>query len=261
MHPPDLWTLSAIAVTAFAVTLLAFHLGQSLTYWSFTGESLPASMGLGEQFERLQAGQYRVVRAAGAAVNLVLALILYPAVRPLRDQDPGVGLFSWLAATLNGVVASAYPIVSTAVNRGDWAWLTVGVESVFAWKITIFFGGAMVLTAAVWRSRTLGEVFLGRGSNRRSISNALASTSCFTWIGASVLVLLVHPAGFNYAIVAPVMALTGAGGLAAVLLRSRLPRARTPHRPDPIERSVAWLMVGVVSSVALVSASSAGFLH
>ena len=258
---PHFWTLGAIAVTTLAVTVVAFHLVQSALYWSFSGESLLASIELSEQIERLELGQFRLVRAAGTMVNLLLALALFPAVRPLRNFNSNAGFFAWLGATLNGVAAGAYPIISTALNRGDWAWFTVGAENALGWKIAIFLAGGAVTTAAISWSRVLVEGFLGRDSDRGSILSLLTSTSCVAWIAGGVLLLIFHPASAAYAFVGPAAAFTGAAGLVAIYFRSRLPRARTPHRPDRIENSAAWLFAGAVSLVALVAASSTGFLR
>jgi len=216
---------------------------------------------LSGQIERLEAGQFQIVRTAGTVANLLVAIVFYRWVRPLRDRGATEGLFAWLVASLSGAAAGAFPMVSMAVNRGDWAWFTVGVEAKLAWTIAILAAAAIVLIVAMLESRSLIELFLGRGADRSSRLRTLTTTSggaCLC-VGAVLWVLQTVTSGYPF--VVPIFALTGAAGLAAPRFLVRLPRARTPHRPDSIESHAGWLLAGALSFAALVAASSLGYLR
>ena len=136
----------------------------------------------------------------------------------------------------------------------------VGAENVLIWRIAIFFGGVAVIALAVWRSHASAEAFLGRGADRAIRSRMLRVALGVSWLGVIALLLVVGLGSATYPFAALAYALAGAFGLALALRRSRLPGPRTPHRAETIGPSRKWQFTGTASLLAIIGASTAGYV-
>ena len=188
--------------------------------------------------------QFRVVRVAGTLAKPLLSLALFPAVGALRAAHPSYAFFAWVTSSLAVISSRGYPIIFTVLNRGDWASLTVGVQSSLLWKIAIFFSRVAVVAFSGWRSHALAERFLGRGSGRSSRSRMLRVALGVAWLGVIALLMVVGPGSPSYPFAALAYALAGAFGLIVALRRSRLPGPRAPHRAATIGPSLKWQCSG-----------------
>jgi len=259
---PDLLTVTAIALVAYAATNVAHEaLGHGGACLGLGGEPHVLSsvhFDCGE--EAISTLARRGVAAAGTIVNFIagaIGLAALEATSPVRK--PHVSYFLWLFTTLNLLMGAGYFLFSGVGNIGDWADVASGTVSPFIWRPAMtLLGGTLYFLFARRSGQWLGALVGGDDpsmtrSRRLTVPSYVAGGLLFCLSG------LFNPVGpVLIAISAAASSLGGASGLLWLTQFTR--RSPRPAEPAKLELSYAWIIAGWIASAIFVGILGPG-LH
>jgi len=253
---PDLWTLIAIAVVAYAVSDVA-HEGLGHGGACILAGGRPAVLATTHfvcDETGLSPAATASISAAGTVVNLALGGLALALLGSPRPRGSG-RYFLWLLMTINLLQGAGYWLFSGAADIGDWAHVIGGLEPRWGGRAGLIVAGAAGYWAAIQLS--LGRLlpFLGPGEDRRRRAWTLCLVPYVTGAALFVLAGLPNPVGFVLVLVSSAAAsLGGTSALAWMTQLLRNERRFPPSARPPIVlgRSPAWLALGVLTALAFV---------
>jgi hypothetical protein len=250
--PLDGWTIAAIAVIVYVVSNLthegAGHGGACLLAGG-RAEMLNAVF-----FEcdeaRISAAGIRWLAAAGTLANLLLAALVWVALRGEDRLRPGVRFALVLLLAVNLLQAFGYLLFSGAGRVGDWAVVFDGLMPEWIWRIGLaFLGGWLYFVVAPRLFMPHLEPFLGREQPTRE-ARAQRLTLLPYLVGglAYLLAGVLNPHGFRLVLISAAGASLGGTSLLAWYppLWAKKRGGSGVGAPLAIRRSVVWLVAAAI---------------
>ena len=182
----------------------------------------------------------------------VLALV---ALRARRRAATALRYFLWLLMTVNLLQAAGYWLFSGIGNVGDWAAVIEGWAPHAAFRLGLALVGTAAYVGVVVLALRELLPFLGSGPDR--IQRAVTLTVVPYWAGGLLYVAagLPNPVGWMLVLVSAAAAsFGGTSGLAwmAQLLRNQRRFPPWDGQAPPFQRSIPWLVAGVVVALLFV---------
>jgi hypothetical protein len=260
---PDLLTLAAIAVVAYAVADV-FHegFGHAGTCALLGGRPLVlTSMQFEGDTEGLPALANRLIAAGGTVANLVAAALVWPLLRWGQDRSPATWFFLWTFASVNLFQATGYPLFSGVGGIGDWAAVTRGWEPLWLWRLLLaVVGGVSYYLGVRWSMTALATRLEEPAPARVRVAYIYTLTPYFVGCALYVVAGLRNPAGPMLVAVSAVAAsLGGTSGFAwgPQLLRD----PAIPSAPGPVpalSRSWGWVALAGLVGLGFVTVLGPG---
>lgn len=254
---PDLLTLIAIAIVAYAISNIAHEgLGHGgacllvgckphlLTTMQFDGDET-----------QLSSAAVRIIAAGGSIVNLLLAGAGALLLNRARIDRPNGWFFLWLLTSISLLQATGYLLFSGVGNVGDWVVVTSGLPGGVAWKFALIAAGAVSYWLAVrWSMRRLGIHLREQVPARVREAYGYTLPAYFTGAALAIVAGVFDPAAQAIILIAGVAAsMGGTSGLAWGPQQLRNPVFAPAVQPlAPIERSWTWIAFGVVCAAVFV---------
>ena len=257
--PPSLDAPTVVAIGLFvwvAVSLLHEGVGHGGACVVVGGQ--PAAISTTEfRCDNVAGWSYRVVVAAGSTLNLIAAALGLAALRMITPLAPTPLYFLWLFICTNLFHAGSYMLIGPFLSYGDWSHFVQGFQPELLWKLLVTalgYGicwlGMRVASLPLWQPLIGSEP-----EERRARMQWLTRLPFAAALVVSMLAALLSPLRDQGALFTAVLA-------PAVLLwlvnLPWWPRAAEPSPPVPINRSLPWLVIGVVSSVLFVGVFGPG---
>jgi hypothetical protein len=239
-------------VIAIVVSIVIFRVTQDFLLWWAGAGPWGAGGSIEQQWETTSPALFRIIRAGGTAGNLLAALAVFGAYEATRDMRRDLRYLLWTAGVWNALAATAYPAISVALNRGDWAWFLVGMEPTTFWRLLVTLIAGGIAVAACWESAMTLEAFLDRGPNRMRIRDQAVTAPVLAALG---LALLAQATGWSAAsnpLLSPLVVPAAAVYFVVIARRAALPRPHTPHRADAILQSRPWA-AGAAAAVGVLA--------
>jgi hypothetical protein len=255
---PDLLTLAALAVVAYAVANVVHEgLGHGGACVLVGGRPLVlSSMHFEGDTEGLPDRADRLVAAGGTVANLVAAALAVLLLKRGRARSPATWFFLWTFATVNLLQATGYPLFSGVGGIGDWAAVVRGWRPAWLWRLALaVVGGASYFVAVRWAMTTLATRLEEPGARRVGTAYVYTLTPYFVGSALYVAAGLRNPAGpALVAISAVASSLGGTSGFAwgPQLLRGPdIPPASGPVAA--LGRSWGWVALAGLVALAFVA--------
>jgi hypothetical protein len=246
----DLWTVAGIAVVAFAIANI-FHegLGHGGACVLNGGHPLVLSS---VHFEC--SIENRWIASGGTIANFILAVICLLALRAVR-HSPRLRYFLWLSMTINLLQGGGYFLFSGVGNIGDWADVIKGLTPAWIYRVGLALLGAVTYISFVWLALAMIKPFTGMAQPERW-QRAKTLTLLPYFVGGCLYTIagLFNPVGM--VLVAISAAAASFGGTSGLAWMWQVPRGKPPKDepvPEPIERSRAWIIAGVVAVIIYIA--------
>ena len=245
----DRATLMAIA--AFACVLqdvLHEGLGHGITAWVSGAHQITMStVALQSDIDT------RWISANGTLANLLFAAIFWLLLRRGARYQPATRYFLVLALTGNLFTGTGYFLFSGVMNFGDWAAVIRGLQPHWAWQVGLVLLGI----ASYWTSMLLVGVQLEPFREKGARSPRLLGLCYIPYFTDGLLALfggLMNPIGLFYVIASALPSTLGANaGLLSLPFVMQHWRQAHRHEPvGPIARSPAWIVAGLLASLAFI---------
>lgn len=253
-RPLDVWTVCGIAVVVFAIANVvhegAGHGGACI----FSGGKplVLSSVHFDCSIEN------RWIAAGGTIANFVLAAICWAAFRFTRRTTLRYAL--WLSMTINLLQGGGYFLFSGVGNIGDWAYVIKGLEPHWLFRVGLAILGAVTYLSFVWFALARMTSFTGMAQPGRW-QRAKTLTLIPYLVGGTLYTIsgFFNPVGMALvAISAAAASFGGTSGLAWMWQIPRGKRADDNVLPEPIERSRAWIVAGVIAAVLYIAVLGPG---
>jgi hypothetical protein len=197
----------------------------------------------------------RIVALAGPAVSLLVGAVSFIAWRSLSQAASHGRYLAWLLGTIALLHATGYLLFSGITGLGDFGTSRDGavyqLAPEWAWRAGITVLGVVGYGLVIYLSlRAMDTMIGGEGAERVRRAQRLALTSYITGAVVSVLIGLLNPHGLFIVLVSAAASSIGGTSALAWMMRM-LSRDRAPAQPPlRLGRSWAWVIAGVVVTVA-----------
>lgn len=262
-HRPDLLTLAAIAVVAYALADVVHEgFGHAGTCALVGGRPrVLTSMNFEGDTEGLPALGNRLIAAGGSVANLMAAALALPFLRWGRDRSAATWFFLWTFVTINLLQATGYLLFSGVGGIGDWAAVIRGWAPEWLWRLLLAAAGGLSYFIAVrWAMTTLATRLEEPAPARVNVAYLYTLTPYFVGCGLYVVAGLRNPAGLMLVAVSAVAAsLGGTSGLAwgPQLLRDPDIPSASGH-VTRLSRHWGWIALAGVVGLAFVTVLGPG---
>lgn len=258
----DAPTVIAIAVLAFIVADIAHEvIGHGAAYLAVGGRSFIMTTtrwigqgvhvdSSGHLFVGLEHGDLygRIFSFGGPLGSLVFAGLSWLALRALRRPAMRLRLFLWLTFAFNLFWGVGYLIYSGVTGGGDWAETVRGALPDPVWRLLLVVAGVVFYRLSI---RALAGAIPGSpGRLWRLVWISYWAAGIIACVAA-----LFDPRGADQAYKSA--ALVSFLSAAPLLLIPRLPQ-RSPLPPEPVTRSLGWILAGLLASASFVGALGPG---
>ena len=254
---PDLLTLIAIAVVAYAISNVTHeglgHGGACLLVGC--KPHLLTSMQFDGDATQLSSAAVRIIAAGGSVMNLLLAGAAALLLRGTRTDRPHRWFFFWLLASVSLLQATGYLLFSGVGNVGDWVVVTDGLPGGAVWKVLLIVVGAATYWLAVrWSMSRLGRHLQEAAPTRVREAYRYTLPAYFTGAVLAVVAGMFDPAAQSIILISGIAAsLGGTSGLAWGPQLLRNPSfAPAGEALAPLGRVWAWIAAGAVCATAFV---------
>jgi hypothetical protein len=194
----------------------------------------------------------RLVAAGGTLANLLLAGVLWVALRRVKNATAATRFFLFASCAFNLLTGTGYFLFSGVSDFGDWAVVIAGLNPHWLWRGLLIAVGA---GSYYWAMRVLGTSLIRDVGVPRTDAKRLQRLTLvpyFCGIVLAVAAALPNPLGFKLVLVSALPASAG-GNCALIWLRYYARRGTVPaHGPAAIERSLSWLAGAAVLSLAFI---------
>lgn len=246
--PDDALTICAISIVAFLLADVSHEaIGHALlALLTGTQSGLLTAVAWSSLFDS------RLVAAGGTLVNLALGLILWLALRALKNAPMSTRLFLLLSCAFNLFTGTGYFCFSGVSNFGDWAVVIAPMHPHWLWQALLVLVGMAAYYGAV--------LVVGQGIVRylgipRTSSDRLRKVlflPYFSAIAIAVAGTLPNPVGISLVWESALPATAGAN-CALLWLRYYMPDSAESTRSSPaLERSYAWIAIAVLCSLGFI---------
>ena len=248
---PDLWTIVAIAIIAYALgSVLHEGVGHGGACVLTGGKPLVMST------VHFDCGQdTRIISAAGTIVNLLVGFLCWLLLRLVSGNTSG-RYFIWLLMTTNLLQGGGYFLFSGIGNIGDWSDVIRGLNPPWLWRTGLTALGVVSYIAFVGLAVHEMLPFLGDNPlKRHQLARRLTITPYLAGGIFSCVAGAFNPVGLILvAISAAAASFGGTSGLAWMhyLIRSK-PSANTAPGALTLSRSYAWIAGAVVVATLFIA--------
>jgi hypothetical protein len=257
-NQPDLLTLAALAVVAYAVANVVHeglgHAGicalvggrpRVLTSMHFEGDT-----------EGLPAVADRLIAAGGTIANLAAAALALPFLTRARDGSPATWFFLWMFGSVNLMQATGYPLFSGVGGFGDWEAVFRGWRPAWLLRLSLVaVGGLSYFVTVRWAMTALATRLEETGPARVKVACVYTLTPYLVGSALYVVAGLRNPAGLMLVVVSAVAAsLGGTSGFAwgpQLLHDPDIPSAS--GHVTTLSRSWAWVALAGLVAMAFVA--------
>ncbi|MFZ0036539.1 MAG: hypothetical protein WAK91_03900 [Candidatus Acidiferrales bacterium] len=242
--------LTMIAISAIACILqdvLHEGLGHGVTAWLSGAQRLTMStVALQSNFET------RWISASGTIVNLIFGAIFWLLLLKPQRYKPATRYFLVMALAGNLFTGTGYFFFSGVSNFGDWAAVIRGWQPHWAWQLGLVVLGVVTYYASMLLVAAKLKAFQGTNEAPRRI-RGLCWIPYFTDGILSGLGGLLNPFGLFYVIASALPSTLGANaGLLSLPSLMNMWYRGEENPVGPIQRSVAWIAVGVAASLFFI---------
>jgi hypothetical protein len=249
-HDLDLLTVGGIAVVAFAIANICHEgLGHGGACLLSGGQPLVLSS---VHFEC--SIENRWIAAGGTIANFVLPVICFLVMRATK-QRPRLRYFLWLSMTVNLLQGGGYFLFSGVGNIGDWAYVIKGLNPAWAYRAGLAALGAVTYISFVWLALAEIKPFTGMAQPERwQRAKKLTLLPYFVGGGLYTISGMFNPVGM--VLVAISAAAASFGGTSGLAWMWQVPRGKPSNEdfpPEPIERSRAWMVAGVIAAIIYIA--------
>jgi len=197
--------------------------------------------------------QQRWISAGGTIANVLVGLPIAWALRRSRNDassalPPSTRYFLWLFCAVNLLTAFGYLIYSGISGIGDWAHVVRGLPLAGLFRVAMtIVGVALYFVVAPRLLMPPLDPFLGVDPAVRPVRARLLGLMPYLAGGVALVIAgILNPYGLRVVLISAVAA--GFGGTSLLAWYPGIPRtpsAGTPDVPLSIERSWAWMVVGI----------------
>lgn len=250
-------TVAAIAVTVYATSTILHELGHAVASLAVGGDpTLVTSTDVRIDLSAVSSVGYLTIGLAGSAVNWSLAGLGLGLLAAGSRRAASGRFFAWLLLAVNGFIPSVYMVISPVFGIGDWNTMLGQLPADPVWRGMVALVGAGL---AFWwvgvAAGRLRDVLPGLGTGSRSeLARRMVAASWAAGGAVGIAAGALSPIDTGWGL------LIGAGStlgttwpLFPTLDRARSTLSEGSAGPAPgIERSPAWLVVGVVTGGVFV---------
>jgi hypothetical protein len=254
---PDLLTLIAIAVLAYAISDVAHegvgHGGACLLVGCKA--HLLTTMQFDGDESQLSSAASRIIAAGGSIVNLLLAGVGALLLRRASVDRPHTWFFLWLLTNVSLLQATGYLLFSGVGNVGDWVVVTDGLPGGIAWRFALIaLGGLSYWFAVRWSMRRLGAHLREQPPARVREAYRYTLTAYLTGGALAIVAGLFDPAAQAIILISGVAAsMGGTSGLAWGPQLLRDPKFAPVLEPlAALERDWRWIALGLATAGVFV---------
>ena len=244
----DLATVIAISVLACILQdVLHEGLGHGVTAWLSGARQLTMStVALQSDIDS------RWISANGTLVNLLFAGIFWLLLLKPQRYKPVTFYFLVLAMAGNLFTGTGYFLFSGVANFGDWAAVIRGLQPHWMWRAGLILLGVVSYYASMLLVASKLKQFHGR-DERSARLRRLCWTPYFTDGLLALLAGVLNPAGLFYVFASALPSTLGANaGLMSLPSMMRKWTVTPEERRAPIQRSVAWIVVGAIACLVFI---------
>ena len=241
---------TVIAISALACILqdvLHEGLGHGVTAWLSGARQLTMStVALQSDIDS------RWISANGTLVNLLFAGIFWLLLLKPQRYKPVTFYFLVLAMAGNLFTGTGYFLFSGVANFGDWAAVIRGLQPHWMWRAGLILLGVVSYYASMLLVASKLKQFHGR-DERSARLRRLCWTPYFTDGLLALLAGVLNPAGLFYVFASALPSTLGANaGLMSLPSMMRKWTVTPEERRAPIQRSVAWIVVGAIACLVFI---------
>jgi hypothetical protein len=241
---------TVIALSALACILqdvLHEGLGHGVTAWLSGARQLTMStVALQSDIDS------RWISANGTLVNLLFAGIFWLLLLKPQRYKPVTFYFLVLAMAGNLFTGTGYFLFSGVANFGDWAAVIRGLQPHWMWRAGLILLGVVSYYASMLLVASKLKQFHGR-DERSARLRRLCWTPYFTDGLLALLAGVLNPAGLFYVFASALPSTLGANaGLMSLPSMMRKWTVTPEERRAPIQRSVAWIVVGAIACLVFI---------
>jgi hypothetical protein len=254
---PDLFTLVAIAVVAYALADVVHEgFGHGGTCVLVGGRPLVlSSMHFEGDTERLPPRANRLIAAGGTLANLIAAALALPVLRWSRDRSPATWFFLWTFVSVNLMQAAGYPLFSGVGGIGDWTAVIRGWRPQWLWRLSLAaVGGLSYFVTVRWAMRALATRLEEIAPARVAAAYVYTLTPYIVGCALYVVAGLRNPAGLMLVAASAVAAsLGGTSGFAwgpQLLHDPDIPSAS--GHVTALSKSWSWIAFAVLVGLAFI---------
>lgn len=215
-------------------------------------EGLSSAWFLGES-DHLSVWAGRAIKAGGTIANLAFAavlLLVWRATARMRAAGGALAYFVWLSIVANLLSGGGYMMVDPIGNFGDWSAFLEGLTPQLPIRLAIIACGVAISLAGLgFGARTIGTL-VGPTDRRRR--------GRWLCLGPYVVGGIVFPLAAAFNPGGPMFMVTSAlatlGGTAWLVWLAFLVKPQTADATEakPIERSIGWIVAGVLAAAITV---------
>jgi hypothetical protein len=250
----DIWTVCGVAVVVFAIANFTHEaLGHGGACVLNGGRPLVLSS---VHFDC--SIENRWIAAGGTIANFILAAICWFALRFTRTTTLRYAL--WLSMTINLLQGGGYFLFSGIGNIGDWSYVIKGLEPRWLFRLGLALLGALTYIAFVWFALAQIKPFTGMAQPERW-QRAKKLTLIPYLVGGTLYTVsgMFNPVGM--VLVAISAAAASFGGTSGLAWMWQVPRGKPADEsvhPEPIERSLGWMIAGAIAAIVYIGALGPG---
>ena len=249
----NLVSIIAIAIVAYAFSDTAHELLGHGVVAVLCGFKVSAVSSVGLQ----SVESSRLLSASGSIVNVLIAIICFPALRR-RSRFGASGYFLWLLGFVSAMNGTFYLVVSAVLNQGDWAVVIAGLHPAWAWRVLMgVVGLALYFVFLRWAVALIIRFIEDRNLDRGDVAR-LTVTAYVTGGVLMTMASVFNPFGRQLILMSGIGASFGLTW--GLLLVAPIVESRTKNS-GPSEHlgfSLQWTSLAIITAVLFVGVFGPG---